>query len=230
MTPSHPRRSSDQGSNPKPKSRNVTPSTPTSIYPIPPLGAIFLTHFHDTKGQNVVHYISNDDTSESPSSTLCERGCREEKMDNIGRWLMIELGKGTIEHTTFPSGLHVLEEDFFGFRHGSGSGSNYDTNESQDQDDAGDEAGDGDGDGGRDRGKGKGEGKEKGKGKAKGDGTWPGAALFRSRITDEGRGRRMITLGVVLGMSPPLAPSHTSSIYNLGRYYVPLIHSLSLPI
>jgi hypothetical protein len=116
---------------------------------------------------------------------------------------MVELGRGTIEHTTFPSGLHVLEEDFFGFRHGSGSGSNYDTNESQDQDDAGDEAGDVDGDGGRDRGKGKGEGKGKGKGKgkAKGDGTWPGAALFRSRVTDEGRGRRMITLGVVLGMS-----------------------------
>jgi hypothetical protein len=112
---------------------------------------------------------------------------------------MVELGRGTIEHTTFPSGLHVLEEDFFGFRHGSGS--NYDTNESQDQDDAGDEAGDGDG--GRDRGKGKGKGEGKGKGKAKGDGTWPGAALFRSRVTDEGRGRRMITLGVVLGMSRP---------------------------
>jgi hypothetical protein len=67
MSPSHPRPSSGQGSKPKPKSRNVTPSTPTSIYPIPPLGAIFLTHFHDTKGQNVVHYISNDDTSGSPS-------------------------------------------------------------------------------------------------------------------------------------------------------------------
>jgi hypothetical protein len=36
-----------------------------SEYPIPPLAAIFLTHFHDTKGQTVVYYISNNETSTS---------------------------------------------------------------------------------------------------------------------------------------------------------------------
>jgi hypothetical protein len=36
-----------------------------SEYLIPPLAAIFLTHFHDTKGQTVVYYISNNETSTS---------------------------------------------------------------------------------------------------------------------------------------------------------------------
>lgn len=95
---------------------------------------------------------------------------------------MIGLGKGTIEHKTLPSGLHLLEEDFFGFRHGYGTSDQAGASGSNTM--------------------------GKGKGKGKGDGTWPGVALFRSREVEveggrvRGRGRRMVSIGCVLGMSP----------------------------
>jgi hypothetical protein len=91
---------------------------------------------------------------------------------------MVELGRGNIEHITLPSGLHSVEEDFFGFRHGTGS-------QSQPGAGASDPTG----------------GNGNAKGKGKGDATWPGVALFRSRMKEGGRGRRMISLGVILGMS-----------------------------
>lgn len=87
---------------------------------------------------------------------------------------MIELGKGNIEHTTLPSGLHLISEDLFGFRHGTSRPSDFSP--------VGQLGNDG------------------GDGKGKGDGTWPGIALFRSRENEGGRGRRMVSLGVVLGM------------------------------
>ena len=90
---------------------------------------------------------------------------------------MTELGKGNIEHTTLPSGLHLISEDFFGFRHGTSLPSDFSV--------VG-ELGDDTTDNG---------------GKGKGDGTWPGVALFRSRENEGGRGRRMVSLGIVLGMS-----------------------------
>ena len=76
--------------------------------------------------------------------------------------------RGTIEHTTLPSGLHLVQEDYFGFRHAlrAVGGAGPSTREFE--------------------------------------GDLPGIGLFRSRNTVEagrGRGRRMATLGVVLGMS-----------------------------
>ncbi|WVQ77081.1 hypothetical protein IAR50_006764 [Cryptococcus sp. DSM 104548] len=55
---------------------------------LPPTAAIFLTHFHDTKGQSVLYYKSLPDVS-----------------------------PGTLEHTTLPSGLHNLNHDLVLFRH-----------------------------------------------------------------------------------------------------------------
>ncbi|WWD17777.1 hypothetical protein CI109_102218 [Kwoniella shandongensis] len=55
---------------------------------LPPLAAIFLTHFDDIKGQSVVFYASLPD-----------------------------LPAKTIEHTTLPSGLHVLDSDLVLFTH-----------------------------------------------------------------------------------------------------------------
>jgi hypothetical protein len=50
-----------------------------SEYPIPPLAAIFLTHFHDTKGQTVVYYISNNETSTSFLLLSRRGGLRQEE-------------------------------------------------------------------------------------------------------------------------------------------------------
>ncbi|WRT64258.1 uncharacterized protein IL334_001189 [Kwoniella shivajii] len=55
---------------------------------LPPLAALFLTHFDDIKGQSVVFYAS-----------------------------LPNLPAETIEHTTLPSGLHVLESDLVLFEH-----------------------------------------------------------------------------------------------------------------
>jgi len=111
---------------------------------------------------------------------------------------MTELGKGNIEHTTLPSGLHLISEDLFGFRHGTSRPSDFSP--------VG-ELGDDTADNG---GKGK---KEKGKG----DGTWPGVALFRSRENEGGRGRRMISLGVVLGTFSSTHESHDVLPFSLSK-------------
>ncbi|WVW82422.1 hypothetical protein I302_104432 [Kwoniella bestiolae CBS 10118] len=55
---------------------------------LPPLAAIFLTHFDDIKGQSVVFYAS-----------------------------LPNLPAETIEHTTLPSGLHALDSDLVLFIH-----------------------------------------------------------------------------------------------------------------
>ncbi|WVQ85230.1 hypothetical protein IAT38_007395 [Cryptococcus sp. DSM 104549] len=55
---------------------------------LPPLAALFLTHFDDIKGQSVIFYASLPD-----------------------------LPPKTIEHTTLPSGLHVLDSDLVLFTH-----------------------------------------------------------------------------------------------------------------
>ncbi|WVQ85234.1 hypothetical protein IAT38_007399 [Cryptococcus sp. DSM 104549] len=55
---------------------------------LPPLAALFLTHFDDIKGQSVIFYASLPD-----------------------------LPSKTIEHTTLPSGLHVLDSDLVLFTH-----------------------------------------------------------------------------------------------------------------
>lgn len=62
------------------------------IQPLPPLAALFLTHFDDLKGQTTTFYRSI-----SPES----------------------LPPGLIEHTTLPSGLHTLKEDLVLFTHGT---------------------------------------------------------------------------------------------------------------
>jgi len=85
---------------------------------------------------------------------------------------MIELGKGNIEHTTLPSGLHLISEDLFGFRHGTSRPSDFSAIGELGNSTTND---------------------------GKGDGTWPGVALFRSRENEGGRGRRMVSLGVILG-------------------------------
>ena len=80
--------------------------------------------------------------------------------------------RGTIEHTTLPSGLHLVQEDYFGFRHALKAAES-----------AGPSTGIYEGD-------------------------LLGIGLFRSRYTVDagrGRGRRMATLGVVLGTSCPFA-------------------------
>ncbi|WVR05979.1 hypothetical protein IAU60_003007 [Kwoniella sp. DSM 27419] len=55
---------------------------------LPPLAALLLTHFDDTKGQSVVFYAS-----------------------------LPNLPPDTIEHTTLPSGLHALDSDLVLFTH-----------------------------------------------------------------------------------------------------------------
>ncbi|WWC99799.1 hypothetical protein V866_006707 [Kwoniella sp. B9012] len=55
---------------------------------LPPLAAIFLTHFDDIKGQSVIFYAS-----------------------------LPNLPAETIEHTTLPSGLHALDSDLVLFVH-----------------------------------------------------------------------------------------------------------------
>ncbi|WWC58490.1 uncharacterized protein I303_101033 [Kwoniella dejecticola CBS 10117] len=55
---------------------------------LPPLAAIFLTHFDDIKGQSVIFYAS-----------------------------LPNLPAETIEHTTLPSGLHALDSDVVLFTH-----------------------------------------------------------------------------------------------------------------
>ncbi|WWC66490.1 uncharacterized protein I206_100392 [Kwoniella pini CBS 10737] len=55
---------------------------------LPPLAAIFLTHFDDIKGQSVIFYAS-----------------------------LPNLPAETIEHTTLPSGLHALDSDLVLFTH-----------------------------------------------------------------------------------------------------------------
>lgn len=116
-------------------------------------------------------------------------GCHREGEEQKGK-LITELRNGNIEHTTLPSGLHLISEDFFGFRHGTSLPSDYSAigelgNDSTNA------------------------------GKGKGDGTWPGVALFRSRESEGGRGRRMISLGLVLGMSLPLLPIIASLAFSL---------------
>lgn len=80
--------------------------------------------------------------------------------------------RGTIEHTTLPSGLHLVQEDFFGFRHDLKAAESAESITRESEEDL------------------------------------PGIGLFRSRNTVDagrGRGRRMATLGVVLGTSCPFA-------------------------
>ncbi|WVN85166.1 uncharacterized protein L203_100311 [Cryptococcus depauperatus CBS 7841] len=57
-------------------------------FTFPPLAALFLTHFDDVKGQSVLYYSSLPDLSAE-----------------------------NIEHTTLPSGLHIVEEDLVIFKH-----------------------------------------------------------------------------------------------------------------
>jgi len=111
---------------------------------------------------------------------------------------MTELGKGNIEHTTLPSGLHLISEDLFGFRHGTSRPSDFSV-----VGELGDDTTDNGGKGKKDKGK--------------GDGTWPGVALFRSRENEGGRGRRMVSLGVVLGTFCSTHESHDVLPFSLSR-------------
>lgn len=118
----------------------------------PPLAALFLTHFDDLKGQEVVYYTSVSDC-----------------MSRMVIQLMPALPPNVIEHTTLPSGLHLRNDDLVAFSHHG----------------------------------------------------LPGVGIFRSRDKDTGRGRRMGTIGVVLGKSPSLqiltlaSPSTSDAVFEL---------------
>lgn len=117
---------------------------------LPPLAALFLTHFHDLKGQEVSYYVSLDG----------EFTNAKDHADGFDICLLMPISPvqfiltdadsippGRIEHTSLPSGLHQRDQDLITFTHCG----------------------------------------------------LPGAGLFRSRAQESGRGRRMGTLGVVLG-------------------------------
>jgi hypothetical protein len=101
------------------------------------------------------------------------------------------LGKGNIEHTTLPSGLHLISEDFFGFRHGTSRPSDFSVVGELGNNDTNNDA------------------------KGKGDGTWPGVALFRSQENEGGRGRRMVSLGVILGTFSSTHEAHDVLLLSL---------------
>lgn len=107
----------------------------------PPLAALFLTHFDDIKGQSTIFYTSNDGEGKISLHSIISLS-----KSHSG----LALTPKQIEHTTLPSGLHVLTADLILFTHHH----------------------------------------------------LPGIGLFRSRDTPDegGRGRRMGTLGVVLGV------------------------------
>ena len=112
--------------------------TTAAVSALPPIAALFLTHFEDKQGQVVIYYKSVQG---------------EEILQHARQHMLIlDLPPGLIEHTTLPSGLHLLDSDLVFFTHGPR--------------------------------------------------LLPGVGLFKgTEVNGVGRGRRMGTLGVVLGMS-----------------------------
>lgn len=138
----------------------LIPTLSTTMPPtLPPLAALFLTHFHELKGQEVVYYASLSD------GAFATPPCASAPLLLT---FSTDLQAGLIEHTSLPSGMHLRDTDLVVFSHHG----------------------------------------------------LPGAGLFRSRVLEgegAGRGRRMGTLGVVLGTSTVAYPGRNATLDNLAK-------------
>ena len=84
----------------------------TTLSSLPPVAALFLTHFDDIKGQNTVYFRSVIEGGESSNLQALSRQRGSEKGG------LSPVVSDNIEHSALPSGLHTTQQDLVLFRHG----------------------------------------------------------------------------------------------------------------
>ena len=87
----------------------------TTLSSLPPVAALFLTHFDDIKGQNTVYFRSVVEGGESSNFQALSRQSRQRDTEKGG---LSPVVSDNIEHSALPSGLHTTQQDLVLFRHG----------------------------------------------------------------------------------------------------------------